>query len=242
MNFVEAMKTAAETDETGDRSKAIEMITHLLDLDRAKRLLAPDERARALNQRGRWRFGEDGAGAIEDYTAVLELAQVSPGQKAEALLNRGEARRSHGDARGGILDCTAVFELHGASDAQKAVAVQIRASNKAYIGDFSGAVEDLSLVMRMPGADKARRAKAQLMRAEARGQARDRVGEMDDLNAVIAMTDIPVDTRANALFRRGWLRQDRDPDAAALDYRAVLRLPDVSEEFKDLASGWLDRI
>ena len=117
--------------------------------------------ATALNNRG-VRKGQlgDSEGAIADYTAIIDMADVPPDRRAQALNNRSVRRSQLGDNEGAIADFTAVIDMADALPDRRAQALYNRGVSKGQFGDSEAAIADFTAVIDMADAPPELRAKA----------------------------------------------------------------------------------
>ena len=86
---------------------------------------------------------------IADCTAVLEMPDAPPGQKAWALYNRGLTYGQQGDSEKAIADYNAVLDMPDAPDEQKARALVNRGARYGQQGDSEKAIADYTAVLDM---------------------------------------------------------------------------------------------
>jgi tetratricopeptide (TPR) repeat protein len=150
--------------------------------------------ARALFNRGVARqMQDDYAGAITDYTAVVELADAPVDQVARALFKRGVVRQMQDDYVGAMADYTAVVEPADAPVDQVAKALFIRGVARQMQDDRAGAIADYTAVVELADAPVDLVAKALFMRGVAKGKQDDYAGAIADYNAVVQLAHSPLD-------------------------------------------------
>ncbi len=175
-------------------------------------------------------------GAIDGYTAVIEMKDISAHQRARALNNRGVRKNHTGDSKGAIDDYTAVIEMENVSANQRAPAFINRGNSKVQTDDSDGAIDDFTVVIEMENASADHRAQALLDRGDIKGQDGDSDGAIDDYTAVIEMESILVDHRARALNARGQTKgQSGDDDSKIEDYTTVIEMEDAPADFRVFA-------
>ncbi len=195
------------------------------------------DRAAAYRKRGQ---EDDIERAIEDYAAVIAMADAPADQKARALVNRGAryARRGQeGDIERAIDDYAAVIAMADAPADQKARALVNRGARYArrgQEGDIERAIDDYAAVIAMADAPADQKARALVNRGfryGQRGQEGDTDREIADYNSVISMADAPAAEKASALINRGVTYgqrgQEGDTDREIADYSSVISMADA---------------
>ena len=164
-------------------------------------------------------------GAIDDYSAILQLEDAPVDQVADSLLNRGVTKGQQGDTQGAIDDFSAVLQLEAAPVDQIAKSLLNRGVTKGQQGDTQGAIDDFSAVLQLEDAPVDQIARSLFSRGVAKGRQGDTQGAIDDYSAVLQLVDAPVDQVARSLFSRGVTKgQQGDTQGAIDDYSAVLQL------------------
>jgi len=186
----------------------------------ALRASSPDEPhlhfalAIALNNRG-VRHGQlgDSARAIADYTAVVEMPDAPPDQKAQALNNRGVRHGQLGDSAREIADYTAVVEMPDAPPDQKAQALYNRGVTHGQLGDSARAIADYTAVVEMPDAPAEHKALAHAALASIYALLNDRPESLRHARAALAIEGLPDQLRKLMLELVERLAPDQDePD------------------------------
>ncbi|MCH8218189.1 MAG: hypothetical protein IH892_15640, partial [Planctomycetes bacterium] len=188
--------------------------------------------AKALVNRGVAKgMRQDIQGAIEDYTAVIEMPDAPVDHVAQALVNRGITKGRQQDFAGAIEDYTAVIELPDAPVDQVAKALVNRGVTKGSQQDIQGEIEDYTAVIELPDAPVDQVAKALVNRGVTKGRQQDFAGAIEDYTAVVELSDAPVDQVAKALFNRGQQRNKKgETDASLADWIRVLGLSGAPSE------------
>lgn len=146
----------------------------------------------ALRNRGiSKRESGDNAGAIADYTKVIELPGKTGKQVAQALINRGVAKAQNQDPIGAIADFTKAILRPELTDEDAARAFYNRGVAKELIGDDSGASADYTEVIERPNAPPAQVGKALFNRAAMRDQDGDNTGALADYTKLIQLPGAP---------------------------------------------------
>jgi tetratricopeptide (TPR) repeat protein len=196
-------------------------------------------RAEARTIRGYVRSRQgNAAGAIADYSAVIDMQYAPVEQRAKAYVNRGITKGLQGDPEGEIADYSAVIDMPGAPVEQQTKALYYRGITKGQQGDLAGAIEDYSAVINLPDLPAEQLAKVYVNRAHDRGIRGDSAGAIADYSAVIKMQDAPPDQRAKAYTGRGFMKTEKgDPAGAIEDYSAAINMPDASRAERVKAIG-----
>ncbi len=167
-------------------------------------------------------------GAIDDFSAVLQLEDAPVDQIARSLFSRGVAKGRQGDTQGAIDDYSAVLQLVDAPVDQVARSLFSRGVTKGQQGDTQGAIDDYSAVLQLEAAPVDQIAKSLVNRAITMGQPGDTQGAIDDYSAVLQLEDAPVDQIAISLVNRGVTKgRQGDTQGEIDDYSAVLQLEDA---------------
>lgn len=200
--------------------------------------------AMALSKRGFYKLqNDDGAGAIADFTAVIELPGAPVAQAARAFFSRGVAKGKSGDTAGEVADYTAVIELPGAPTDHVAKALVNRGVTKGDNGDRAGALVDFTATIELPGSPADQVAKALVKRAFFRQENRDHVSAMADYTRAIELPDAPVEELAMALYNRGVAKRRGGDHAGALaDCTLASELPGVSTDMMERIKQMLEAL
>lgn len=146
----------------------------------------------ALRNRGiSKRESGDNAGAIADYTKVIELPGKTGKQVAQALINRGAAKAQNQDYIGAIADFTEAILRPELTNEDAARAWFNRGVAKGLIGDELGASADYTEVIERPNAPPAQVGKALFNRAAMREQDGDNTGALADYTKIIQLPGAP---------------------------------------------------
>jgi tetratricopeptide (TPR) repeat protein len=203
-------------------------VADALAIARQDKRLAPMVSMALLSQGAIRALGGDHAGAAEDFTAVIDMPDAPPQQRAQALLGRGLTRGETGDTKGELADYSAVIKMPDAPSQQRAPALINRGASRGQQGDRAGAAEDFTAVIDMPDAPSEPRARALLGRGTARAEQGDYAGAAEDFAAVIGMREVPSEQRSRALLGRGAaIAEQGDYAGAADDFAAVIGMREV---------------
>jgi tetratricopeptide (TPR) repeat protein len=158
--------------------------------------------------------------AIADYSAVINMPDVSAEQRAQALVNRGVQWGESGDTSKEIADYSAVVDIPDAPSEQKAKALVNRGVRWAKSGDTSKAIADYTAVIKMPDAPAKPKAIAFVGRGWTRFADLDDVPSMiDDSRRALALDKDNLDARSNLALG---LLLSRQPEPALKEYESLL--------------------
>jgi tetratricopeptide (TPR) repeat protein/DNA-binding transcriptional ArsR family regulator len=218
---------AAQCENDGDHEGALQCMEEALTA--AKTASAKTD---ILFFRGLLRGQQgDGAGAIADFTRVIELPGTPTEQVSMAFVNRGFRHGQQGDRAAAIADYTRVIELPGAPVEQAAKALVSRGVMRGQQGDDAGAIADFTRVIEISSAVPEPIAKALYNRGVMSGQLGDVLGAIADFTRVIELPGAPTDQVAKALIARGVTHgQQGDRGAEIADYTRVIELPGALPE------------
>jgi tetratricopeptide (TPR) repeat protein len=168
----------------------------------------------------------DSAGAIADYTRVIELPGATAEQVAMAVFKRVLGHFQQGDSAAAIADCTRVIELPGAPTDLVATALLIRGTTDGQQGDSAAAIADLTRVIELPGTPTGQVAIALVSRGIKLGQQGNSAGAIADFTRVVELPGAQTDQVVKALVNRG-IRHGQQGDSAAeiADCTRVIDLP-----------------
>ena len=170
----------------------------------------------------------DFAGALADYTSVIEMAHAPVDQKAKALLNRGVTYSALGETKKAFADYTSVIEMAHAPVDQKAKAMFNRGLTYSQFGETEKAIADYTSVIEMAHAPVDLKANALLNRGMKYSQRDQTEKELADYTSVIEMSPVPIDEKAIALFNRGVAHiQLGATDKAFADFTSVIEMQDA---------------
>jgi len=163
--------------------------------------------------------------AIELYTRIIELPEVTTDWVATALRNRGVALGQQGRPDEEIADYTRVIDLEGAPVEQVASAFVNRGIAHGRQGRIAEAIADLDRVIDLPGAPARQVAKALRNRGFAHGLQGRPAAAIADWTRVIDLPGAPVEQVAMALYDRGAMHHQQGRLAEAIaDYTRVIEL------------------
>ena len=215
-----------------------------MDAAIAKGFPDPREHTSALLRRGKAKKSlADFKGAINDYTAVIELEGAPRDLVALALVNRGVVKGRQGDSQGALADYTAVIELEGAPKDEVARALFNSGFTKDLQGDSQGALADYTTVIELEGAPKDEVARALVNRGIAKGQQGDSERELADYMAAI---DLGVTTGGNlmldaahAALAASWRRNDQNAARMVMEKFSFALGKIVKESAIEISLGFL---
>ncbi|WP_182867751.1 tetratricopeptide repeat protein [Rhodopirellula sp. JC639] len=171
--------------------------------------------------------------SISSSTIIIEMADTTVEQKAEALIKRGVAYGRQGDFERALADFSAVIEMADVPMGGKAQAHVNRGVTYGQQGDVDRALADYSAVIEMTDAPVNLKARALVYRGIAYGQQGDFERELADYTAVIEIESAPADQNARALYNRGVAySQKGDVKRSLADYSAVIEMANAPVDQK----------
>ncbi len=169
--------------------------------------------------------------AIQDYSVLIDLEDISTEQRVKALLNRGVAFSQQGNTEKGIQDYSALINLEGAPTEARAMALLNRGITYSQQGKTEKAVQDYSALIDLEDAPIEQRAKALLYRGVDFSQQGKTEKGIQDCSVLIDLEDISTEQRVKALLNRGVaFSQQGETEKGIQDYSALIDLEDAPIE------------
>ncbi|KAA0134106.1 tetratricopeptide repeat protein, partial [Gimesia chilikensis] len=171
---------------------------------------------------------EDSQQEIDEYTRIINLAETSADQVAQALFDRGVTYGLLGETQQEIEDYTRVIDLSEAPPDQISKALFNRGYVYGQRGETQQAIKDYTHVINQSEAPPDQIAKALVNRGVIYGQLGETQQAIEDYTRVIDLPDAPPDQIAKALFNRGiTYGRLRETQQAFEDYTRVIDLSEA---------------